>query len=182
MKRAFSLLALSTITALFAVNETPPHSQTLNQQMTVKEQKETGVHELNKKQRENLETWLQNKSLQTRPQKDQLEDKTVTSSTLSINIDGGAFVQLYDGSVWEIEPSQRSITENWISPIGITVTIEPGTQWPFKLTNESNNEFVYARRSNLNYAASLPTQKTEPVKDVRKTESKPKTPSQRSSS
>ncbi len=162
MKRLFSLLTLATISTAAAVNETPPHSQTLNQQMTITDQKATGVHELDKTQRENLETWLQNKSLQTRPQKNHLEDQTVTNSTLSLNIDGGAFIQLYDGSVWEIDPKHRSVTENWISPVQITVEIEPGNDWPFKIINQSNNEIVYARRSNLNYAASLPTIKATP--------------------
>lgn len=173
MKRAISLITLCALSTAFAVNETPPHSQSLNQQMSVKEQKETGVNQLDKKQRQNLETWLQNKSLQTRPQKDKLEDQTVSSSTLSINIDGGAFLQLYDGTVWEIDPAHRSITQNWISPIGITVEIVPGTAWPFKLINESNNEWVYARRSNLNYASSLPTIQAKPTKAVDKAKSSP---------
>ena len=182
MKCAISLITLCALSTAFAVNETPPHSQSLNQQMTVKEQKETGVSKLSKKERQNLETWLQNKLLQTRPQKDKLEDQTVSSSTLSINIDGGAFLQLYDGSVWEIAPTDREVTQNWISPIGITIEIVPGNAWPFKLLNQSNQESVYARRSNLNYASSLPTIQSKPTKDVNKQKKETKnSPSSRSS-
>ena len=71
------------------------------------------------------------------------------------SLNNGQFIRLSDGTLWEIHPGDRSITQSWISAVAINVVPSNDPNYPFRLTNSLTGSSVLAR-----HATSLP--KTEP--------------------
>ncbi|MCI5052586.1 MAG: hypothetical protein MRY21_05560 [Simkaniaceae bacterium] len=167
MKWQLYTATLLTVSA-FALNQEPAHSATLNQSMSIQEQKDTGVDQLNKQQRQNLETFLQNYHLKAQRKTTSKKTVKVSQSTLSLNIDEGAFIQLEDGTVWEIDPTYRDIAAGWLLPVLIVVEENPGSSYPYKLYNTKTKHTIEAKKSNLNYASKgvpiAPSNRADPNK------------------
>jgi hypothetical protein len=76
------------------------------------------------------------------------------------SINNGQFIRLSDGTLWEIHPGDRKITQSWITPSEIKVVPSNEPTYPFLLTNSITGSSVLAR-----HAASLPQMapKTTPI-------------------
>ena len=83
----------------------------LDDVMSQEEQKKTGIKKLSFKQKVALESWLN----RTFVLKEKASENT-TPLSLSINIDRGEKLQLSDGSVWLIAPTDRQISSIWLTP------------------------------------------------------------------
>lgn len=113
----------------------------LDEVMSQEEQKKTGVAKLSPKEKIALETWL-NKTFALQV-KDQ---KTETNLSLSININNGQKLQLSDGSIWEIAPSDIQTSAIWITPFAVKIVPSNDPDFPFLIVNVNSGVSVKAKR------------------------------------
>lgn len=136
----FSCLFLSS--ALFGAQSSIP---SLDEMMSIEDQKETGVVRLTDLQRKALAQWLIKHGYYD---KNGNED-TLHGLTVSININSGKAIQLSDNSVYEIAPEDQTISAQWLGPIPIKVTNVSDPNYPFLLTNLHNHLSVKAKKGIL---------------------------------
>lgn len=118
----------------------------LSDVMSTDEQQKTGVAQLTGVQKQELEKWMNDKFI--------LKTATSTASlTLQQNLQNGAQLELSDGSIYEIAPSDRSKTTFWLTPINMTVTPSNDPMYPVLLTNTLSGVSVRAKQ------VRAPTQK-----------------------
>jgi len=116
----------------------------LNHYIPMPVQKKYGLNLLTTAQKSQLADWL--KGVNFKPPQ-------AVDSTLSLNISNGQFIQLDDGTVWEIDPSEMAISQGWLSPVKITVSkTDVETQYPYKLYNTATQNSVSAKRVSMNKA------------------------------
>jgi len=63
------------------------------------------------------------------------------------SLQNGRYIRLSDNSLWEINPSDRPITQSWITPVEIVAEPSDNTTYPFRLTNTLTKSSVLARRA-----------------------------------
>ena len=54
---------------------------------------------------------------------------------LSLNIDDGKYLQLSDGSTYEIAPKDRLYSSYWITPFPLMVSKSDNSEYPVRITN-----------------------------------------------
>jgi len=120
----------------------------IDDMMTKEEQKKTGLYYLNHNQRRALEKWLNDhvilKTAQTAPQ-EASKAPSGQKLFLSLNIQGGKQLQLSDGSVYEIAPSDINVASGWITPIPIEISQSGYPDYPYLLTNKNTDGKVRAK-------------------------------------
>ena len=100
-------------------------------------QKKYGLNMLTTKQRNEIASWLK---------EHQKRAPSETSSNLSLNISNGQFIQLDDGSVWEISPNSLDISQGWLSPVEIKITQSGNSKYPYRLYNSATKDSADAKR------------------------------------
>lgn len=145
----FSALALGMYT-------TPSFASFLLDQVMSKDvQKKTGVDKLTPNQKIALEAWLnQNFDLKNTSQ---AQNSNETQLLLSINIDGGKKLQLSDGSIWEIAPTDVPQSSIWITPFPVKIVPSNDPDYPMLLVNKVSGISVKARRYVPNMQPSVPS-------------------------
>ncbi len=113
----------------------------LDDVMSPEEQKKTGINRLSYKEKEELEAWL-NKNFMPK-QKQQVQPTTLT---LSININDGHQLLLSDGTSWEIDPQDYSVSKDWLAPIPIVIKASNNQQYPRYLVNKTTGIKVRAKQ------------------------------------
>jgi hypothetical protein len=98
------------------------------------------------------------------------EKKSVAKDpTLQENLKNGSYIRLSDGSLWNIRPNDVPVTQGWITPVEIKVSLSDDHQYPVKLTNTVTGSSVHARKAS-SVPADAPAKKapaapaTPPVK------------------
>jgi hypothetical protein len=104
-------------------------------------QKKYGIYGLSPDQKSQLAGWLQAVSKQA---------PSMEPSMLSLNIASGQFIQLDDGTVWEINPKDQDTTQGWLSPVKIVVSRSQNQTFPYRLYNTATGSAVTARRVSMN--------------------------------
>ncbi len=66
--------------------------------------------------------------------------------TLEQNLQNGSQLQLSDGSIYEIAPTDKAKTTFWLTPIAITVSQSTDPQFPVLLTNTLTGVSVRAKQ------------------------------------
>ncbi len=138
----------------------------LNDVMTPDQQQKTGVAKLSREQKNQLETWINDKFV--------LKPVTTATGTttpntpptpttppipagpmppaglkelyVSENLDGGAKLQLSNGDTYEIHPSDRDVSSAWLLPSNVTITPNKDPTYPVNITNTVSNTSVKARK------------------------------------
>lgn len=64
---------------------------------------------------------------------------------VSKNIDGGKFIKLEDGSLWEISPIFISFIRFWLVTQEIIVIENDNPLYPYKLINSDSNDWAEAK-------------------------------------
>ena len=138
-KNLYSSLYLIGIALTFFSATTVP---SINEMMSIEDQRKTGVIRLKQFQKMELARWLVKHGFYDRH--DKIEPKT-PPLTITKNI--GTLVTLSDGSNWEIAPEDVHITKKWHLSDRIEVVKVKNPLYPFKLVNRSTKggEFVKAR-------------------------------------
>jgi len=168
------LLPLFFFSSLFAYKSYAPDN-TLDTHMTPGEEKMTGIYKLTPQEKKSLQKWI-NKHHVKRPGTSPSEYPTVSEV-----IAGGSFVKLSDGSLWQIAPNDRAISQSWITPAEIIPEESGNAQYPYTLTNSLTSSKVRAKKirslpSTIEAEEILPSEKKEPAhsKEIKpKTQEKP---------
>ncbi len=135
------LLVASTLLLSFSYKSYEP-GQTLDTHMSPQEHKESGVHKLTPEEKKSLQQWI-NRNHYVRPGAKRY-DKTYPE--VSEVIGNGAYVKLSDGSIWQIHPSDRLLTQSWISAAAITVEKNGSSTYGFTLKNNLTGSSVRAEK------------------------------------
>lgn len=117
----------------------------INDMMSIEDQKNTGVIKLNQKQKMELAKWL----VKHRYYEDIASYQEIHALTVSLNVYDGKIIQLSDNSVWEIAPDDVVTSQKWLSSIPIKVTQTTNPSYPYLLTNLRNNQSVKAKKGQL---------------------------------
>lgn len=112
----------------------------LKEQMTPDEQKKTGVSQLSDAQKQALEKWMNDKFVLKTTHSD------APRLTLQQNLQSGAQLELSDGSIYEIAPSDKSKTTFWLTPIEMKITPSNDPMYPVLLTNTLTGVSVRAKQ------------------------------------
>lgn len=115
----------------------------LDEIMSKEDQKKTGVIDLKPNQKIALENWL-NKNCQCAGQ---AKNEKPEALFLAINVEGGKKIQLSDGSLWEIDPRDYSVSATWLSPMPIKLAPSYNRNFPTLLVNKNTGVSVKARRA-----------------------------------
>ncbi|MBO8131939.1 MAG: hypothetical protein H0Z29_10590 [Candidatus Marinimicrobia bacterium] len=143
---AFTLFLLECVSIAFAKNK---HILRFDKLMTPEEQKRMGITKLTKSERELLEQWLTNWTLnvlvKATVRSGQTYDGVGGSHWVSKKIDGGRFIKLEDGSLWEISPIDRINTRLWLVTEEITVIESGNPLYPYMLINSDSEDTAEAK-------------------------------------
>jgi len=120
----------------------------LNEVMTVDEQKKIGIYNLSPAQKEQLESWINDKFILKAAREKPLP-------TLEENLRNGSELKLSDGSSFAIAPSDQAKASAWISPIAIKMSPSTDPMFPVLLTNTLTGASVKAKKIH-------PATKTQP--------------------
>jgi hypothetical protein len=135
--------------------------------MTREEQKVTGLHKLSKKEKKALQAWISDHYVaQGVPTPRSVKSQT-KHPLVEENLQSGRYIRLTDETIWEINPSDVTITQGWLGPTEIIVTQTSDSEYPYVLTNQLSGASVRARRLTR---VPLPSAKPQPSQ---KSQSKP---------
>jgi len=110
----------------------------LEDEMTKEEQQTTGVATLNAAQKEALEKWINDKfTLKTK--------SSGALPTLQQNMNNGSQLELSDGSIYEIAPSEQAKTLYWLSPVGMEISASNDPMYPYLVKNTLTGVSVRAK-------------------------------------
>ncbi len=65
--------------------------------------------------------------------------------TLAGNIENGKYLELSDGSYWEVAPDSQSISQLWIFPAPLKIVPGKDPNYPYLLINANTQEEVLAK-------------------------------------
>jgi hypothetical protein len=71
------------------------------------------------------------------------------SSMISLNLEGGKFIQLQDGTLYQIAPTDIDTASVWLTPVLITVTQSKDPNYPYILQNTQNKTQVSAKKASF---------------------------------
>ncbi|MEL7431511.1 MAG: hypothetical protein AAGI90_03155 [Chlamydiota bacterium] len=136
----YLLLAASTLVG-FSYKSYEPN-QTLDTHMSTQEAEDTGVSRLSPEEKQALQKWI-NKNHYVRPGAKRQDEAPPEVSEV---IGNGAYVKLSDGSIWQIHPTDRLLTQSWISAAEITVEKSGASTYSYRLKNNLTGSVVRAER------------------------------------
>jgi hypothetical protein len=113
------------------------------QQMSIEEQKQTGVYCLTPAQRSALENWIEKHC-----QLHCAEQRSAPTKGLSLytNLDGGKRLELSDGNIYEVAPEDLAVSSSWVTPFPIKVESGSDPHYPLELTNIQTGRTIRVRR------------------------------------
>ncbi len=138
MKKLFviaTLGALLTISPAFA-------TIFLDDVMNKEDQKKIGIARLSPNQKLLLENWIN----QTFVLKTVSTPQSTEPLTLSMNMDEGRKLQLSDGSLWEVDPTDIVQSSIWMLPATIMIAPSNDPEYSCFLINQNSGVSVKARQ------------------------------------
>lgn len=126
----------------------------LDQDMTTKEKKVTGVSKLSNQEKAALQRWIDSRyERRSSPLSQDIDKK---HPTLSENLRNGQYVRLSDNTLWRVRPQDVPIVQGWITPAEITVAQSGDSDYPSKLTNTVTGSHIFAKK-----VARMPAEKIQ---------------------
>jgi hypothetical protein len=128
----FCVLAMSSIT----------HSEVFDHEMDGDQKRQTGIYKLSNKEKAALQYWVdanyekRKNPVSTTGKRGQLEE----------NLLNGSYIKLSNGTIWNIHPDDRPITQGWITAVDIIESQSGDPNYPVKLTNSLTGSSVRARQ------------------------------------
>ncbi len=133
-------MIVSLILAFSSLTSTQP----IDQEMSAKEKKQTGLHKLTEKEKTELQTWIDNHYAK---RENPLETPAEEKGVLSENLQSGSYIRLSTGTLWKIHPKDIPITQGWITPVDIRIAQSGDPEVPYKLTNTLTGSSVRAQKA-----------------------------------
>ncbi len=131
------------IISLFLAFSSLTSTQPIDQEMSPKEKKQTGLHKLTEKEKSELQAWIDNHYAK---RETPLETPAEEKGMLSENLHNGSYIRLATGSLWKIHPKDIPITQGWITPVDIRIAQSGDPEHLFKLTNTLTGSSVKAQK------------------------------------
>jgi hypothetical protein len=121
-------------------------TELIDLEMTPKERKKAGIHLLSDKQKSSLQTWIDN-HYEKRATPLDLGESAEKPKVSSVEYNElGTFVNLCDGSKWQISPKDAPIAQGWINPdVEIILHASGDEGYPKRLTNTLSKSSVRAK-------------------------------------
>lgn len=117
----------------------------INDLMSIEDQKKTGVIRLSQQQKMELAKWL----VEHRYNPEAAADELIHALTIALNVSDGKILELSDNSVWEVAPDDLVISQSWLSPIPVKVTQTTDPNYPYLIINLRSNQSVKAKKGQL---------------------------------
>lgn len=133
-------MIVSLILAFSSLTSTQP----IDQEMSPKEKKQTGLHKLTEKEKTQLQEWIDNHYAK---RETPLETPAEEHGMLSENLHSGSYIRLSTGTLWKINPKDVPITQGWITPVDIRIAQSGDAEYPYKLTNTLTGSSVKAQKA-----------------------------------
>ena len=120
----------------------------LDDLMPIEVQRETGVIRLSSQQKQALANWLESRlAHQNVPPPPTNEDASQIELSLSENIQGGKILKLTDGSMWEVDPNDVSISRIWLLPFPVKIEEDhSNVEFPYKFINLTTGSSVNVKK------------------------------------
>jgi hypothetical protein len=113
------------------------------QQMSIEEQKCTGVYCLTPDQRSALENWIEK---HCRLHCSEQRDTSSRGLSLYTNLEGGKKLELSDGNTYEVAPEDLNISSSWVTPFPLKLEPSSDPNYPLQLTNTHTGTSIKVRR------------------------------------
>ena len=126
---------------LFFLLPIAAHAFLLNDVMCKDDQERTGITNLSRTQRLELEAWL-NRNFTPKTVEERRQNPEMY---LSENIEGGSKVLLSDGTLYEVAPSDIKRASGWLLSVPIQLGSSGDSDYPYKLTNKNTGASIKAR-------------------------------------
>jgi hypothetical protein len=127
-----TLMMIGAMGVMFCASVDDPMAR----HMTHEEQDRTGVSRLFSGHKEELAQWMDKKG----------QDTSTQDLSLTLNIKAGEFLQLSDGTIWQVGPCCMHISSTWLTRVDITVTRSQDHKYPYYLENKSTGERIMAHQ------------------------------------
>lgn len=112
-------------------------------QMSVEEQKETGVYCLTPDQRMKLENWIDKHCRLYCMEQREMSTKNLSLFT---NIDGGRKLELSNGNIYEVSPDDLNVSSSWITPFPLRIEASDDPYYPLRLVNIHTGRSVKVKK------------------------------------
>lgn len=122
-----------------------PKIPSINDIMSIEDQKATGVIRLTQEQKKALAQWLVKNGYYEYVAEENFNNVT----KISINIDNGAKLILSDNTVWEVAPDDQVLASSWLSAIPVKLSPSSSNEYPFFLTNLNTNTSIKVKKSSI---------------------------------
>ncbi len=142
--RQLSCMMLTLLTPLFvycANNLTP----SINDIMSLEDQKSTGVIRLTQEQKKALAEWFVKHGYYQM----QADVNYNQALTVAINVSGGEKIVLSDNSVWDVAPEDQSTAAGWIGSIAVELSASTNAAYPFNMTNMKTRVTIKVKKGTL---------------------------------
>jgi len=113
----------------------------LEDMMTKRQMRRTGIDRLSYSQKLALERWIDDNFEE---REDRGQDRKPIY--LSLNVENGAQLEFSDGSSYEIDPEDQIYTAYWIAPFPVRFGRSYNRKYPVKITNMNTGTSVNAKR------------------------------------
>lgn len=117
----------------------------INDIMSLEDQKTTGVIRLTQEQKKALAEWFVKHGYYEMQAKVNYNHVL----TISINIGGGQKIVLSDNSVWEVAPEDQELASGWLGSNPVEISPSENKDFPFLMTNVRNRNAIKVRKSKL---------------------------------
>jgi hypothetical protein len=130
----------------------------MDAEMSAEELQQTGLSKLTVEEKTALEDWVDSRYAKKEIAQT-LKSKKQASKPASLqdNLQGGHYIRLTDGTLWEIRPTDTPISAGWITQVEIKMGQSGDPSYPVSLTNSLTGSTVWARK-----ATSVPPAKPIP--------------------
>lgn len=139
-----SLMMTTLLSSIFCFcNNTLTPS--INDIMTLEDQKATGVIRLTQEQKKALAEWFVKHGYYEM----QAKVNYNTILTVSLNIGDGKKIMLSDNTVWEVAPEDQTLASSWLGSNPVEITPSDNEAFPFLMTNIRNRSSIKVKKSTL---------------------------------
>ena len=117
----------------------------INDIMSLEDQKTTGVIRLTQEQKKALAEWFVKHGYYEMQAKVNYNHVL----TVSINIGSGEKIVLSDNSVWEVAPEDQELASSWLGSNTVEITPSDNKVFPFLMTNVRTRDAIKVKKSTL---------------------------------
>jgi len=138
---SWMMVAILSPLLCFGDNLTP----SINDIMSLEDQKATGVIRLTQEQKRALAEWFVKHGYY------QMQASVNYNNTLTVflNIGSGQKIMLSDNTVWEVSPDDQTLASSWLGSNPVQLTDSSNQAFPYLMTNLRTQQSIKVKKSSL---------------------------------